>query len=187
MVYKTQNSKDSKAASSTTKTATVTKVTPKTVDPYEGWVDVATADGTVTVKVPKTWAILRCEEGASSVYLASIASQLTKCRSDAVGEVSVTLTNDFKDAYIQKEKTACDTEFSVTQPTLKGIKGYRVARTEAAPNSSDCAMNIEGTKNVTYYFAKSADTYYIFTYKQTPSFTDDLATFEKMVQSAQLN
>lgn len=48
-------------------------------------------------------------------------------------------------------------------------------------------MNNEGTEYVNYYFHKNkdrADKYTIFTYAQLPTFSDDLATFAKIVQSA---
>lgn len=175
-----------KAPPATTTTA-VTKSSPtsapKAVDPYDGWTTVTTTDKAISVKIPATWVSKTCDS-PKIVYVAPTTKDLATCSSGNGGTASISY-GDLTSSTIKTQETtksACDKTFAVTQPTINNVQGYRVERVETA-SSDDCVINFEGTKYVSYYFDKNAKSYN-FTYKQTSTANDDLATFDLIVKSA---
>lgn len=187
MVYQNQNKKDTKAASTNSKTVVAAKTSTKTADPYDGWVAAKTVDGTIAIKIPANWLTKTdCGEMGNALYLASTQALLAKCNTDYMGEASLMWTDDYKESYVQKSKDACDATFTGSTFTFNNLSGYKVIRTDG-PQTDTCPMNIEGTKTVAYYLQKEPTVYYLFTYRVTPTGTDNSALFEKIVQSATLN
>ena len=185
LVYKNQKKTPATntATSATTSQKSAGTSTPA-ADPYTGWQTITTKDKLVAVKSPASWLYKICDDNIKTVYIAPNQQELATCSSGNGGRISVGYSDAVSAATRTQmtTKSECDKEFSVTEPTVNGVKGYRVTRINGPVGDSVC-QGLEGTKYVTYFFDKGANTY-TFTYQQTPSASDELASFDLLVKSA---
>ncbi len=149
--------------------------------PYLGWKVISTGDKVMATKIPASWTDLNCPSNTTGVYAAPDITTLAKCASDNVGEVGMSYADQDLSNGLQKAKGVCDSSFSTTQTTVNALPATRVERIEASP-SDNCIFNTQGAKDVNYSIFNGGKSYFL-NYRQLAAGTDDLPTFELIVQA----